>query len=102
MAGKNIIRPIGDRVVVERQDAETTTAGGLLYLPENAKRETFRAKVLAVGPGSILDNGQHKPMVVKAGDVVLVGKTFGAEHDLDGRKLMVFAEGDILGVIEPG
>lgn len=100
MNAKEILRPIGDRIVVERCEPEKMV--GLLYIPDAAKRETFRAKVLAVGPGSILENGQHKPMVVKAGDMVLVARHFSGEYELSGRKVMVFGEGDVLGVIEPG
>lgn len=102
MDGTMILRPINDRVVVERIPDDAKTPGGLLYVPENAKRETFRAKVLAVGPGAILDNGIHKPMVVKAGDIVLVGRHFSGEYELSGRRLMVFSEAEVLGVVEPG
>ncbi len=93
-----ILQPIGDRIVVERIEPETMR--GSLYLPENAKRETFRARVLAVGPGQILDNGQRKPMVVQVDDLVLVAKHFSAEYEMDGRKVLVLGEGDALGVIK--
>ena len=91
------IKPLGDRVVVKPQDAETQTAGGL-YIPDTAKEKPQRGTVVAVGPGKV-ENGTHVEMTVKAGDTVLYGKYAGTEIQLDSDDVLIMRESDILGVV---
>ena len=91
------IKPLGDRVVVQPQEAETQTASGL-YIPDTAKEKPMRGTVLAVGPGKT-ENGTHVAMTVSEGDVVLYGKYAGTELQLDGEDVLVMRESDILGIV---
>lgn len=91
------IKPLGDRVVVKAQEAETQTASGL-FIPDTAKEKPMRGTVLAVGPGKT-ENGTHIAMTVAQGDVVLYGKYAGTELQLDGEDVLVMRESDILGVV---
>ena len=93
------IRPLHDRVVIRRLDEETTTKGGIL-LPDTATEKPSRGKVLAVGPGKLLDNGEVRPVDVKVNDEVLFGKYAGTEVKIDDEDLIVMREDDIMGVIE--
>lgn len=93
------IRPLHDRVVIRRLDEETTTKGGIL-LPDTATEKPSRGKVLAVGPGKLLDNGEVRPVDVKTNDEVLFGKYAGTEVRVDDEDLIVMREDDIMGVIE--
>ena len=94
------IRPLGDKVLVERVEAESKTAGGIV-LPDTAEKEKpVRAKVIAVGPGKKNDKGELQPMSVKIGDVVLFKKYGPDELGLEGKKYLVGDEDDILGIIE--
>lgn len=93
------IRPLHDRVIVEREVEERTTAGGIV-LPDSATEKPIRGKVLAVGNGKILDNGDVRPLDVKVNDTILFGKYSGTEVKLDGEELLVMREEDIMGVIE--
>lgn len=93
------IRPLGDRVVVEPIEQETTTASGLV-LPETAKEKPQQGMVLAVGLGRKDDNGQRIDMDVQAGDKVLFAKYAGTEIKLNDKKLLIMKESDILGVVE--
>lgn len=94
------IRPLGDRLIVEPVEQEETIAGGMLVLPETAKEKPQQGKVLAVGAGRRDDNGQRIEVDVKAGDTVLFAKYAGTEVKLDGKKLLIMKESDILGIIE--
>ena len=94
------IRPLGDRVIVEPIEQEETIAGGALLLPETAKEKPQQGNVLAAGEGRRDDNGKRIAMDVKAGDVVLFAKYAGTEIKLDGRKLLIMKESDILGIVE--
>lgn len=98
MAGINI-RPLGDRVVVEPVEQETTTASGLV-LPETAKEKPQQGKVLAVGLGKKDDDGDRIAMDVAEGDTILFAKYAGTEIKLDGKKVLIMKESDILGIIE--
>lgn len=93
------IRPLHDRVVVKRLEEETTSPGGIV-IPDNAKEKPIQGKVVAVGPGKRLDNGDFAAVAVKIGDVVLFGKYAGTEIKLGGQELVVMREDDIVGVIE--
>lgn len=92
------IRPLGDRILVEPVEKEETIAGGLL-LPETAKEKPQQGNVLAAGEGRRDDDGKRIPMDVKVGDKVLFAKYAGTEIKLDGKKLLIMKEADILGVI---
>jgi chaperonin GroES len=93
------IRPLHDRVVVRRIEAETTTAGGIL-IPDSAAEKPTQAEVVAAGPGTLLDNGEIRPLGVRVGDRVLLAKYSGSEIKLDGEELLVVRESEILAVIE--
>jgi len=93
------IRPLGDRVVVEPIEQEETTTSGLL-LPETAKEKPQQGMILAAGLGRRDDDGDRIEMDVKVGDKVLFAKYAGTEIKLDGKKLLIMKETDILGVIE--
>lgn len=100
MATKTLtLKPLGDRVVVEPLPSEEKTAGGV-YLPDTAQEKPMTAKVLAVGPGKVLDNGKTVPMEVKKGDKVLYGKYSGTEVKIEGEKLVILKQGDLLGIFE--
>src|SRR5436190_19508123 len=92
-------RPLQDRVVVRRIDAEAKTAGGII-IPDTAQEKPGEGEILAVGPGARSEDGQIHPLDVKVGDRVLFGKWSGSEIKLDGEELMIMKESDLLGVIE--
>lgn len=93
------IRPLGDRVVVEPVEQESTTASGLV-LPETAKEKPQQGKVVAVGLGKKDDDGDRITLDVSEGDTVLFAKYAGTEIKLDGTKVLIMKESDILGIIE--
>ncbi|MEM8873324.1 MAG: co-chaperone GroES [Planctomycetota bacterium] len=93
------LNPLNDRVVVKRDDAEETTASGIV-LPEAAKEKPTKGKVLAVGPGKQSDDGKRHAPGVKKGETVYYGKYAGTEIEVDGDKLVILRESDILGVLE--
>ena len=92
-------RPLHDRVVVKRIEAEEKTAGGII-IPDSAKEKPSQGEVVSVGPGGRDENGKLIPMDVKAGDRVLFGKWSGTEVKLDGKDLLIMKESDILGVLD--
>ncbi|MBS3967284.1 MAG: co-chaperone GroES [Truepera sp.] len=92
------LKPLGDKVVVEVIDEPTTTASGIV-LPDTAKEKSQRGKVLAVGSGKLLDNGQRVELEVKVGDTVVFAKYGGTEVTLGGRELMILSERDIHAVV---
>jgi chaperonin GroES len=92
------IQPIGDRVVVEREESESITAGGIV-LPDSAKDKPTRGKVLAVGEGRLKKNGERTPLQVKPGDRVLFTSYAGEAFKLGDRDLLLMHEEDILAVI---
>jgi chaperonin GroES len=93
------IRPLHDRVVVRRLEEERTSAGGIV-IPDSAAEKPIQGKIIAVGNGKPLDNGQVRALEVKVGDRVLFGKYSGTEVKLDGQDYLVMREDDIMGVIE--
>lgn len=94
------VRPLADRVLVEPIEQEETFAGGTLLLPETAKEKPQRGEVIAAGDGKFNDDGQRIQMDVKVGDKVLFAKYAGTEIKLDGKKLLIMKESDILAIIE--
>lgn len=100
MASKLKLKPLGGRVIVEPLEQEETTAGGIL-LPETAKEKPQEGKVLAAGPGDRDEKGARIPMDVKVGDNVLFAKYSGTEIKVDGKKLLIMRESDILAIVEP-
>jgi chaperonin GroES len=92
-------RPLHDRVVVRRIDAEEKSAGGII-IPDTAKEKPQQGEVIAVGPGARDEDGKLTPLDVKAGDTVLFGKWSGTEVKIDGEELLIMKESDIMGVLE--
>jgi len=92
-------RPLHDRVVVRRLNAEEKTAGGII-IPDTAKEKPMEGEVIAAGAGARNEAGQLVPLDVKAGDRVLFGKWSGTEVKLDGEELLIMKESDIMGVVE--
>ena len=93
------IRPLHDRVIVKRLESETRSAGGIV-IPDSAAEKPVQGKVVAVGKGKILEDGQVRPLDVKVGDKILFGKYSGTEVKIDGEDRLILREEDILGVIE--
>jgi chaperonin GroES len=93
------LRPLGNRMVVEPLEAEEVTAGGIV-LPETAKEKPQKGIVLSIGPGERDDKGKRIEMDVAAGDTVLYAKYAGTEIKLDGKKLLILKESDILAILE--
>jgi chaperonin GroES len=89
------IRPLDDRVVVQPVEAETKTAGGIV-LPDSAKEKPQRGKVLATGPGRLLDNGERGSLSVSVGDEVIFGKYSGSDIEIDGKDVKIIRESEIL------
>ncbi len=92
-------RPLHDRVVVRRIEAEEKTSGGII-IPDTAKEKPQEGEVVAVGPGARAEDGTIAALDVKAGDRILFGKWSGTEVRIDGEELLIMKESDILGVIE--
>ena len=92
------VRPMDDRLLVEPAKAEEVTSGGIV-LPDTAQEKPQRGKVLAVGPGRLLDSGERGEMDVKVGDEVFYGKYSGTEIDVDGREYVILKESDVLAVV---
>ena len=93
------LRPLHDRVIVERLEEEEKTGGGII-IPDTAKEKPQQGRVIAVGKGKVLENGQVIPLTVKAGDRVLFGKYAGTEIKIDGDEHLIMREDDILAIIE--
>ena len=92
-------RPLHDRVVVKRIEAENKSAGGII-IPDTAQEKPSQGEVIAVGPGARDEKGQIVPVGVKAGDRILFGKWSGTEVKLDGEELLIMKESDIMGVLD--
>ena len=92
-------RPLHDRVVVRRLDAEEKTTGGII-IPDTAKEKPMEGEVIAVGPGARGEDGKVQPLDVKAGDRILFGKWSGTEVKLDGEDLIIMKESDIMGILD--
>lgn len=93
------LKPLGNRVVVEPIEQEEVTAGGIV-LPETAKEKPQKGNVIAVGPGERDDNGKHVPMDVAEGNTVLFAKYSGTEIKVEGKKLLILRETDLLAIVE--
>jgi chaperonin GroES len=93
------LRPLHDRVIIKRLEAETKSAGGIV-IPDTATEKPIKGEVVAVGTGKILEDGKIRPLAVKAGDKVLFGKYSGTEVKIDGEELLVMREEDLMAVIE--
>jgi chaperonin GroES len=93
------IKPLDDRVVIKQLEAEEKTSGGII-LPDTAKEKPQAGKVVAVGPGKTLKNGQRSKMNVKKNDEVIYSKYIGNEVDVDGEKCVIIKENDILAIVE--
>jgi chaperonin GroES len=94
-------RPLHDRVLVRRVEAEEKTAGGII-IPDTAKEKPQEGEVVAAGTGAKSEDGKITPLDVKAGDRILFGKWSGTEVKLDGEELLIMKESDIMGIIETG
>lgn len=99
IATKVKLKPLDDRVVVEPREAEETTSGGIV-LPDTAREKPQRGKVIACGPGKLLESGKRGPLAVKKGNEVLYGKYAGTEVDINGETYVILRESDILAVVE--
>ena len=93
------IRPLHDRVVIKRLEAEEKTASGIV-LPGTATEKPDRGEVVAVGNGKVLDNGERRALELKTGDKVIFGKYSGQAVKVDGEELLVMREEDIMGIVE--
>ena len=93
------LRPLHDRVIIKRLEAETKSAGGIV-IPDSATEKPIRGEVVAVGSGKILEDGKVRPVGVKAGEKVLFGKYSGTEVKVDGQELLVMREEDLMAVID--
>jgi len=99
MEDRMTLKPLGDKIVVEVIDEPQTTASGIV-LPDSAKEKSQRGKVVAVGSGKLLDNGERVALEVNAGDTVVFAKYGGTEITLDGRELMILSERDVHAIVE--
>jgi chaperonin GroES len=93
------IKPLDDRILIEQSEAEEVTSGGIV-LPDTAKEKPQRGKVVAVGPGRLLDSGERGTLSVKEGDEVFYGKYAGSGVDVNGDSYIILRESDVLAVIE--
>jgi len=93
------LKPLADRVVVKRLEAETTTKGGIV-LPDTAKEKPKRGKIVAVGPGKTLDSGEVAKPTVKKGDEVIFSSFAGTEIEVDGKEVLIMSTDDILAVLK--
>ena len=93
------IKPLEDRLVLKRSEAETTTAGGII-LTESAQEKPQKGEVLAVGPGRVLDSGKRAELDVKVGNIVYFGKYAGTEVTVDGEEVIIMKESDVLAIVK--
>ena len=93
------IRPLNDRILVQRLEEEAKTAGGII-IPDSAKEKPAEGKIIAVGPGKLNDAGERVALQVKANDIVLFSKYGGTDVKIDGESYLIMREDDVLGVIE--
>jgi len=99
MADTKKIRPLQDRLIVERLEGEEKTASGL-FIPDNAKEKPQQGRVIATGKGKVRDDGTIQPLDLKKGDRILFGKYSGTEIKIDGSEYLIMREDDVLGVLE--
>ena len=93
------LRPLDDRIVIKQSEAEEKTAGGII-LPDTAKEKPQIGKVVATGPGKLLDDGKRSKMSVKNKDEVIYAKYIGSDVEIDGEKYVILRESDVLGIVE--
>ncbi|OPY68109.1 MAG: 10 kDa chaperonin [Syntrophorhabdaceae bacterium PtaU1.Bin034] len=93
------VKPLADRLVIKRIEEEEKTKGGII-IPDAAKEKPQEGRVIAVGDGKVLDNGQKSPLTVKVGDKILFGKYSGTEIKIDGEEHLILREDDVLAIIE--
>ena len=94
-----MLKPLGDRIIAQALAAQEKTAGGII-LPDTAKEKPLEAKVVAVGPGPLLDTGKRGAMDVKAGDKVIYGKYAGTEMKIDGEEYVILRQDDVLAIVD--
>jgi chaperonin GroES len=93
------LKPLDDRIVIKQSDAEEKTAGGII-LPDAAQEKPQTGKVVAIGPGKLLDDGKRAKMSVKKNDEVIYGKYIGSDIEIDREKYVILRESDVLGIVE--
>ena len=93
------VKPLEDRILIKPEEPEEKTEAGI-FLPESAKEKPLRGKIVAVGPGKMLENGKRAKMSVKKNDIVIYGKYAGTEIEIKGTPHMILRESDLLGVVE--
>jgi len=93
------LKPLDDRIVIKQSDAEEKTAGGII-LPDAAQEKPLIGKIVAIGPGKLLDDGKRAKMSVKKNDKVVYGKYLGSEIEIDREKYVILRESDVLGIVE--
>lgn len=93
-----MFKPLADRLALKLIPSEEMTASGIV-LPDSAKEKPQKGEVIAVGSGRVLENGTRMPSEVKVGDIVLFSKYTGMEHTIDGEKILILAERDLLGIL---
>jgi chaperonin GroES len=93
------LKPLQDRILVQRVEEETTTKGGII-IPDTAKEKPAEGKVVAVGNGKVGDDGKRVPLEIKKGDRILFGKYSGTEVKIEGEEYLIMREDDVLGIIE--
>jgi chaperonin GroES len=93
------LKPLDDRIVIKQSDAEEKTAGGII-LPDTAKEKPQIGKVVATGPGKLLDDGKRANMSLKKNDEVIYAKYIGSDVEIDGDKYVILRESDVLGIVE--
>ena len=93
------LRPLQDRILVQRVEEETTTKGGII-IPDTAKEKPAEGKVIAVGNGKVGEDGKRVPLEIKSGDRILFGKYSGTEVKIEGEEFLIMREDDVLGVID--
>ena len=93
------LKPLDDRIIIKQSDAEEKSAGGIL-LPDSAQEKPQIGKVVATGPGKLLDDGKRSQMSVKKKDEVLYAKYSGSDVEVDGEQYVILRESDVLGIVE--
>ena len=93
------VRPLGDRILVKREEAQETVRGGII-IPDSAKEKPQEGKVVAVGAGKLDDHGKRQPLELKKGDRILMGKYSGTEVKIDGDEHIIMREEDVLAVLD--
>ena len=93
------LRPLDDRIVIKQSEAEEKTSGGII-LPDSAKEKPQIGKVIATGPGKLLDDGKRAQMSVKKNDKVIYAKYIGSEIEIDNKNYVILRESDVLGIVE--